>query len=314
MPHVPGLRSPYAKVGRLVYFGRMLDKIRLHAAGQLPVEDYAANLGQGFDARCCTFLRVNYDELKARVLVGDLTDAQLLAWCEQRGGGRSDEECEIWCGFMMKRGWRDAGAEVLAKRIRESNLESKPVQTMFDYLDFDEGRDPVAVRAWELRDPKVVVLMGVAGSGKTTVGLALAAKLGWSFRDADDFHPPENVAKMSSGQPLTDRDRAPWLAAIRAHLDACLARGESAIVTCSALKETYRQAIVSDPARVKLVHLTGDAQLILARINARQGHFMKPEMLDSQLAALEPPTNALAVDIAQTPEAIAAQIRQALSL
>ncbi|MSU50589.1 MAG: DUF5069 domain-containing protein [Opitutus sp.] len=147
MPSVPGLRSPYVKVGRLVYFGRMLDKIRLHAAGRLPA-DYIANLGKAFDARCTSFLRVNYDELKARTLVGDLGDEQLLAWAEQRGGPRSDEECEVWSGFMMKRGWRDVGAEILAKRIAESALEAKPIMTMFDYLDFDEGRDPVTPRAW----------------------------------------------------------------------------------------------------------------------------------------------------------------------
>ncbi len=147
MPSVPGLRSPYIKVGRLVYFGRMLDKIRLHAASQLSA-DYLANLGKAFDARCVSFLRVNYDELKARTLVGDLSDEQLLAWAEQRGGPRSDEECEIWNGFMMKRGWRDVGAEILAKRIAESALEAKPIMTMFDYLDFDEGRDPVTARAW----------------------------------------------------------------------------------------------------------------------------------------------------------------------
>jgi gluconokinase len=148
MPSVPGLRSPYVKVGRLVYFGRMLDKIRLHARGALPVADYAANLGKGFDGRCCNFLRVDYAELTTRTLAGDLSDEALLAWGHERGGPRTDEECEVWNGFMMKRGWRDAGAEVLAKRIAESALEGKPVLTMFDYLDFDEGRDPVAVRAW----------------------------------------------------------------------------------------------------------------------------------------------------------------------
>ena len=148
MPSVPGLRSPYVKVGRLVYFGRMLDKIRLHAAGKLPAADYAANLGKGFDGRSCNFLRVNYDELKARVLAGGLDDAQLLAWCHEKGGPRTDEECEVWNGFMMKRGWRDVGAEILAKRIKESALEAAPVMTMFDYLDFDEGRDPIATRAW----------------------------------------------------------------------------------------------------------------------------------------------------------------------
>lgn len=149
MPHVPGLRSPYVKVGRLVYFGRMLDKIRLHAAGKLPAPDYGANLGKGFDGRCCNFLRVSYDDLKVRVLAGDLNDEALLAWCHERGGPRTDEECEVWNGFMIKRGWRDAAAAVLAQRIKESALESAPVLTMFDYLDYDEGRASAAVRPWE---------------------------------------------------------------------------------------------------------------------------------------------------------------------
>jgi hypothetical protein len=149
MPIVPGLRSPYEKVGRLFYFGRMLDKIRLHAAGKLPESDYAANLGRGFDGRCCNFLRVAYDNLKAHVLAGGSSDAEALAWAERQGGGRTDEECEVWNGFMMKRCWRDEGAELLARRIRESGLEGKEVLTMFDYLDFDEGRDPVSSRAWE---------------------------------------------------------------------------------------------------------------------------------------------------------------------
>ena len=160
----------------------------------------------------------------------------------------------------------------------------------------------------------VIVLMGVAGSGKTTIGLALAAQLGWSFRDADEFHPPANVAKMSSGTPLTDRDRTAWLAAIRAHLDACGTRGENAVVTCSALKEKYRARLIADPANVKLVHLAGDPELIAGRLRARQGHFMKPEMLQSQFADLEPPRDALTVDIAPPPDAIIAQIRQAFSL
>ncbi len=313
MAHVPGLRSPYAKVGRIVYFGRMLDKIRVHAAGGLPA-DYVPNLGKGFDGRCISFLRVNYDELKARVLVGDLNDEQLLAWAEQRGGLRTDEECEVWSGFMMKRGWRDPGAEMLAKRIRESSLESQPIQTMFDYLDFDEGRDPVRARAWEQREAMVVLLMGVSGSGKTTIGLQLAAQLGWTFRDADDFHPPENVAKMSAGIPLNDRDRAPWLAAIRTYIEGALARGESAVVTCSALKETYRVAAIPSGSRVKLVHLAGDFQLILERMNARQGHFMKPEMLQSQFATLEAPAQALTIDIAKSPEAIVAELRRQLGV
>jgi gluconokinase len=160
----------------------------------------------------------------------------------------------------------------------------------------------------------VIVLMGVAGSGKTTIGQKLAADLGWTFHDADEFHPPENIAKMSAGIPLTDRDRAPWLAAIRAHIDACLARGQGAVVTCSALKAAYRAVLVADPATVKLVHLTGDFALLAARIGGRQGHFMKPEMLRSQLETLEAPSDALAVDITPPPQEIVAEIRRALSL
>jgi gluconokinase len=160
----------------------------------------------------------------------------------------------------------------------------------------------------------VIVLMGVAGSGKTTVGRALAAQLGWTFRDADEFHPRTNVEKMSRGTPLTDRDRQPWLAAIRAHIEETLARGDNAVVTCSALKERYRRIIVPDPARVRLVHLAGDLALIAERMRAREGHFMKAGMLSSQLADLELPRDALSVDIAPPPEAIVAQIRTALSV
>ena len=150
MPNVPGLRSPYAKVGRLVYFGRMLDKLRLHAAGQLP-PDYVPNLGKGFDHRCCTFLRVGYDDLQAHVLAHPAADpVAVLGWAEQRGGLRSDDECEIWNNFLSKRGWRDGAAQILAKRLQESGLAGTPALTMFDYLDFDEGRDPVAARAWEV--------------------------------------------------------------------------------------------------------------------------------------------------------------------
>ncbi|MEO6246665.1 MAG: DUF5069 domain-containing protein [Opitutaceae bacterium] len=152
MVHVPGLRSPYEKVSRLVYFGRMLDKIRLHAAGQLPPE-FVENLGDVkpgmFDTRCCSFLRVRFAEIQARTLTAGHTDEQLLAWCLERGGARTDEECLVWNHFMMKRGWRDDANPRLRQRIAESALESKPIMSMFDYIDFDEGRDPVTARAWE---------------------------------------------------------------------------------------------------------------------------------------------------------------------
>lgn len=147
MPSVPGLRSNYAKVGRLVYVGRMLDKIRLHAAGRLPAA-YHANLGAGFDARACAFLRVAYAELKARVCEGG-ADEDILAWCFSRGGARSDDECLWWNSFLMKRGWRDDSHALLQQRIHEYGLVGKPIETWFDLNEFDEGRDPVAERAWE---------------------------------------------------------------------------------------------------------------------------------------------------------------------
>jgi gluconokinase len=160
----------------------------------------------------------------------------------------------------------------------------------------------------------VILLMGVAGSGKTTIGRMLAAQLGWPFRDADEFHPPANVEKMSHGIPLTDRDREPWLAAIHRYIDETLARGRRAVVTCSALKEHYRQIIVPDPARVKLVYLAGDSALVSERLRTREGHFMKAGMVSSQFADLEPPRDALTVDVAQSPEAIVTEIRKGLGL
>jgi gluconokinase len=156
--------------------------------------------------------------------------------------------------------------------------------------------------------------MGVAGSGKTTVGGLLAGELGWHFDDADAFHPPANVAKMTAGTPLTDVDRQPWLEAIRRHIDNCLDRGEGAVVTCSALKETYRKVLVGEDARIKLVYLQGSRELLWTRIEARKNHFMKPAMLDSQLATLEEPAHALTLNIAPEPPELVAAIRRAFSL
>ena len=163
-------------------------------------------------------------------------------------------------------------------------------------------------------EPCAVLLMGVAGSGKSTVGRLLAAQLGWEFRDADEFHPAANIAKMSAGVPLTDADRAPWLAAIRRHLDSTLSAGRSTVVTCSALRQRYRDALITDASRVHLVHLTGSFDLILGRMERRTDHFMKPGMLRSQFEALEAPADALVVDIAHTPADIVAEIRQRLHL
>lgn len=135
----------------------------------------------------------------------------------------------------------------------------------------------------------IAVVMGVAGAGKTTIGRALARRLGWRFQEGDALHPPENVAKMRSGHPLDDADRAPWLAAIAARIDAWRRANVAGVVTCSALKRAYRDAIVGGRPEVRLVYLEGGRDQLAARLAARSGHFMPASLLDSQLAALEPP-------------------------
>jgi carbohydrate kinase (thermoresistant glucokinase family) len=143
----------------------------------------------------------------------------------------------------------------------------------------------------------------------------LASELGWQFRDADSFHPPANIAKMAAGIPLDDADRAPWLASIRAYIDATLAAGERAVVTCSALRQAYRDALLADPKRVRLVHLSADAATLHPRLEHRAGHFMGPGMLSSQLATLEPPgDDVLTLDARHSPAALVAEIRLNLSL
>lgn len=131
--------------------------------------------------------------------------------------------------------------------------------------------------------------MGVSGAGKTTVGERLAKRLGWEFIEGDRLHPPENVAKMQSGHPLSDADRAPWLAAIAREIDSRRAAGIRAVVACSALKRAYRQVIVGARPDVRLVYLEGTEKLIAERLARRRGHFMPPALLSSQFAALEPP-------------------------
>jgi gluconokinase len=159
--------------------------------------------------------------------------------------------------------------------------------------------------------------MGVSGSGKTVVGRLLASALGWTFRDADDLHPPENVARMRSGQPLTDADREPWLRSLAAVVDAALATtGPGLVLACSALKRTYRDRLrVADP-RVKLVHLSGPETILRERISARVGHYMPASLLTSQLATLEPPEadeRALVIDVIDPPETLAARILEELA-
>jgi gluconokinase len=168
----------------------------------------------------------------------------------------------------------------------------------------------------------IVIIMGVCGCGKTTVGQALANRLGWQFFDADDFHPPVNVAKMATGVALTDEDRAPWLDRLAAEMRAVSRNGRHAVLACSALKESYRQRIargLQEPgpdgdggAEFRIVYLKGDAKTIEPRLALRSGHFMPSSLLASQFAALEEPDDAMVIDIRQTTEAQAAQIAAAL--
>lgn len=138
---VEHLRSPHEKVGGIVYFGRMIDKIRLHAAGQLP-PDYRENLGGGFDERCADFLKIDYAALAERVKTGG-TDDEILEWCFQQGRKPDDDEIEVWNEFMRKRGWKDEMSQRLQTRLRDCGfVERTDIETLFDFIDLDEGRDP----------------------------------------------------------------------------------------------------------------------------------------------------------------------------
>lgn len=155
---------------------------------------------------------------------------------------------------------------------------------------------------------RFIIVMGVSGSGKTSVGRTLAQQLGWDFYDADDFHPPENVAKMASGIPLDDSDRAPWLAALHDLISSTLKADRRGILACSALKERYRQQLLDGNPDVQIVYLKGTYDLIWPRMSVRKDHFMKPQMLQSQLETLEEPTNAWTVDISPPVIEIVGQI------
>lgn len=159
----------------------------------------------------------------------------------------------------------------------------------------------------------IIVLMGVTGSGKTTVGQELAAQLGWQFCDADHLHPSQNVEKMRQGIPLTDADRVPWLEALSDFVRESLGRNESAVIACSALKIRYRQYLLTDKA-VKLVYLKGEFDLIEKRLGERRGHYMNPKLLQSQFDALEEPEDGVTIDIAPSPEEIVRTIRSELGL
>lgn len=164
--------------------------------------------------------------------------------------------------------------------------------------------------------PRIIVLMGPAGAGKTTTGKPLADSLGWRFLDADDFHSPENVERMRHGIALTDAERAPWLATIRAALDRSLDSGVNVVLACSALKEDYRQALIPPHAEksVCFVYLRADPAVLRERLAHREGHYAGPSLLKSQLDTLEEPTDALWVDASRPPAEIIARIRETLGL
>jgi gluconokinase len=159
----------------------------------------------------------------------------------------------------------------------------------------------------------VVVIMGVTGSGKTTIGNQLAAKLDWRYYDADDFHPPANIEKMSNGIPLDDGDRLPWLETLRTLIHETLHRNENCVLACSALKQRYRDYLLIDE-QVKLIYLKGDYDLIQTRLNQREGHYMAPNLLASQFDILEEPKCDAQVEIASNPDEIVREIIERLHL
>jgi gluconokinase len=165
--------------------------------------------------------------------------------------------------------------------------------------------------------PCALVVMGVSGSGKSTIADKLAERLDWTYEDGDRFHPASNVAKMSAGQPLTDEDRWPWLQAIADEIDRVCESGERAVIACSALKRAYREILVHGKNDVRMVYLNGTQQLIAERLSQRQGHFMPPGLLDSQFKTLEPPEqneNPVTVSIDASVDAIVDDIIRQLGL
>jgi gluconokinase len=156
--------------------------------------------------------------------------------------------------------------------------------------------------------------MGVSGAGKSTIGQALATSLGWEFHDGDDLHTEDSKRKMHSGLTLTDLDRAPWLLAVRALIESILTSGRNGVVACSALKQSYRDQIVVDPASVRIAYLKGTQRLIAERLAGRTNHFMNPALLRSQFDALEEPADAIVIDVSSAPKAIVDAIKARLGL
>ncbi|WP_373527808.1 gluconokinase [Nostoc sp.] len=162
----------------------------------------------------------------------------------------------------------------------------------------------------------IILLMGVSGSGKTTIGLLLADSLNWEFRDADAFHSPENIDKMHHGIPLNDLDRMPWLLALQTAIAQWLQEDKNVVLACSALKDSYRQFLVldSDRYRIKIVYLKSSFEIIQKRLQERHNHFMSEKLLKSQFDALEEPDNATSIDISEPPQVIVQNIKTALGI
>ena len=160
----------------------------------------------------------------------------------------------------------------------------------------------------------IIIVMGVSGAGKSTVGKLLALDLGWSFYEGDDFHPRSNVVKMAQGIPLTDDDRWPWLRRIRLLIDDLVSRGQNGVIASSALKQAYRDQLVKGEDDVKLVYLKGEYDLIMSRLEDRRDHFMKGSLLESQFREMEEPEGVVTLDVTSDPKVIVATVKQALGL
>lgn len=201
------------------------------------------------------------------------------------------------------------------RRKRTFALEGRRLVLSGVMTNRDEPPDNQSPRA--ASRPEIIIVMGVSGAGKTEVGRALAASLGWRFVDADDFHSAANRAKMHRGQGLTDADRAPWLATLRDQLAHAIDGCERIVLACSALKEQYRETLTPDnavPGAVRFVYLDVPVDVLRERLAKRQHHFAPPELLDSQLATLEAPRNALWVDGTKPVEAIVRDVQDAMGL
>ncbi|WP_448268944.1 gluconokinase [Nostoc sp. DSM 114159] len=160
----------------------------------------------------------------------------------------------------------------------------------------------------------IIIVMGVSGSGKTTIGKLLADSLEWEFSDADTFHSPENVEKMRRGIPLSEEDRMPWLQDLQTAIKHWLQENKNVVLACSALKNSYRQFLVVDSDRIKLVYLKGSYELIQKRLKERSNHYMSEKLLNSQFYTLEEPVDTLSMDVAQPPQIIVQNIRTALEI